>query len=116
MIALEILLQGVHFDSKNIRHLPFNASFVSRTFQALRQAGVITKSTRRGKYLLTGGFLDAMKREVTRGMPRGILVHHPDLAVFDLSGIETWTEEELEVYVRELRRRWSLRARRQGRL
>lgn len=109
MIALEMLTQGVHFDAHGVRGLPFARNFVTRTFRALIDSGVITRSTRRGKYLLTGGFLDAMKKEITRGMPRGIFVHYPDLAVFDISGIESWTEEELEVYVKELEKRWLLR-------
>ncbi len=113
MIALEMLTQGVYFDSHSVRLLPFSKNSISRPLRALINSGVIMKSTRRGKYLLTDGFLDAMKQDITKGMPRGPFVHYPDLTVFDISGIESWTEEELEVYIKELKRRWMLRAKAQ---
>ena len=50
-----------------------------------------------------------MKLDIIKGMPRGILVHYPDLKVFDVSGIEEWTEEELDRYIARLRERWQIR-------
>jgi hypothetical protein len=43
---------------------------------------------------------------MVRTMPRRLFIHCPDAAVFDISGIDDWTEEELEIYVRELRKHW----------
>ena len=114
MIALEMLLKGVLFDSQSIWGLPFNHNRIGRTFRALIDAGVIRKSPIRGKYRLTNGFLDAMKQDITERMPRGVFLHYPDLTVFDVSGIGSWTEEELERYVRRLKERWLLRRKQLG--
>jgi hypothetical protein len=109
VIVLEILLEGVHFDSASIWGMPFDHNSVARTFRALIDAGVIARSPVKGKYRLTDEFLDTMKLDIIKGMPRGILVHYPDLKVFDVSGIEEWTEEELDRYIARLRERWQIR-------
>ena len=114
MIVLEMLLKGVLFDSQSIWELPFNHNRIGRTFRALIDAGVIRKSPIRGKYRLTNGFLDAMKQDITERMPRGVFLHYPDLTIFDISGIGSWTEEELERYVRRLKERWLLRRKQLG--
>ncbi len=116
MISLEMLAQGVYFDSYSILRLPFSRSFVKRTFRALIDARVITRSMPRRKYVFTGGFKDVVKEEITRDMPRGIFVRYPDFAVFDISGIESWTEEEFETYVKRLRKYWLTRRGGRGQL
>ena len=108
-IVLEMLVQGVVFDSRSIRKLAVAQSMVKRAFRGLGRAGVITKSGPRTKYLLTDEFLEALRHEVTRGMPRGAFIHYPDLSVFDMCGIGDWTAEELDTYVARLRKRWRLR-------
>jgi len=109
IIALEMLTQGVYFDAQSVYGLPVSKRLVTRTIRALLDADVIGKSTTRAKYLFTGAFLEAMGREITEGMPRGNFVHYPDLSIFDICGIGSWTEEELQVYVRRLREEWVLR-------
>jgi hypothetical protein len=109
IISLEMLAQGVYFDAHSVYGLPVNKRLVTRSLRALLDAGVITKSTTRAKYLFTDAFLEAMGREIAGGMPRGIFVHYPDLSIFDVCGIGSWTEEELQVYVRRLREHWVLR-------
>jgi hypothetical protein len=109
IIALEMLAQGVYFDAQSVYGLPVSKRLVTRTIRALLDAGVIGKSTTRAKYLFTDAFLEAMGREITEGMPRGNFVHYPDLSIFDVCGIGSWTEEELQVYVRRLREQWVLR-------
>ena len=109
MTALEMLVEGVHFRSRSIWGLPFNKEPVRRTFGALAESGVIRKQRAKGRYLLTNTFVDAMKEDITRRMPRGVFIHYPDLAVFDICGIEKWTEEEFEVYIKRLREHWSFR-------
>jgi hypothetical protein len=53
---------------------------------------------------------------MTEGMPRGVFIHFPDLRVFDISGIEEWTEEELDRYTRRLKERWTIRTKQAGRV
>ena len=115
VIALQMLIQGAYFDSHSLSELSFSRSLVSKALRALIDSGVITRYTPRRKYLFTDEFLEGMKRGVTRGMPRRAFIHYPDFEVFDLSGIESWTAEELELYVKKLKKHWQMRARR-GRL
>lgn len=111
IIVLELLLKGVHFDSASIWRMPLDHNSIGRTFQGLVEGGVISKSPIRGRYRLADEFRESMKIEITKGMPREIFVHYPDLMIFDLSGIGSWTAEELETYIARLRERWRTRRR-----
>jgi hypothetical protein len=109
LLVLEMLTQGVVFDSRSVRRLPVDQSMIDRALRGLIKAGVVTRSEIKTKYLLTDEFLEALRREITRSMPRGDFVHYPDLSVFDVCGIGSWSAEELETYVARLRQRWTLR-------
>jgi hypothetical protein len=109
LIALQLLVEGAFFDSHTLRELHFNTRQVDRVLHNLVSSGVITKHARRGKYLLTDGFLETLKGEIARGVRLSIFIPIPDLGIFDVSGIEHWMEHELEVYTKELRDRWLLR-------
>ena len=109
VIVVDMLTQGVLFDSRSVRALPVHRDMVTRALKALIAAGVVTKSRARNKYLLTDGFLEALREEITREMPRGTFVHYPDLSVFDVCGIGSWSAEELETYIARVRQRWMLR-------
>lgn len=108
-IVVEMLAQGVLFNSRGAYGLPVSRSMVRRAFRALLGAGVITRTRARTKFILTDEFFEAMRQEITKGMPRGTYVHYPDLSVFDVCGIGDWSAEELEAYVEKLRQRWVLR-------
>jgi len=109
LLVLEMLTQGVVFDSRSVRRLPVDQSMVDRALRSLIKAGVVTRSEIKTKYLLTDEFLEVLRREITRSMPRGDFVHYPDLSVFDVCGIGSWSADELETYVARLRQRWTLR-------
>ncbi|MDV3294177.1 MAG: hypothetical protein LYZ70_07890 [Nitrososphaerales archaeon] len=109
VIALQMLIQGGYFDSHGLSGLPFNRTLTTRALRALVGSGVIARSAPKRKYLFTDEFMGMMKQEVTRGMSRGIFVHYPDFGAFDVSGMEDWTEDELEVYVQKLREHWLMR-------
>jgi len=109
LIALQLLIEGAFFDSHTIRELHFNSRQVDRVLHNLASSGVIAKRARRGKYLLTDSFIESLKGEIARGARHRIFIPIPDLGVFDVSGIEHWTEHELAVYTKELRDRWLLR-------
>jgi hypothetical protein len=108
--------EGVHFDLANVRRMPLGQTSITRTLHGLIEAGMISKSPIKGKYRLTDEFVDSLKSEMTEGMPRGIFIHFPDLRVFDISGIEEWTEEELDRYTRRLKERWTIRTKQAGRV
>jgi hypothetical protein len=116
IIVMELLLKGVHFDSANVRRMPLGQTSITRTLHGLIEAGIISKSPIKGKYRLTDEFVDSLKNEMTEGMPRGIFIHFPDLRIFDISGIEEWTEEELDRYTRRLKERWTIRTKQAGRV
>jgi len=113
-ITVEMLTQGAYFDSRNIWGLHFNRDSVRRAFRNLIDSEVIKRSGRRGKYLLTDKFLNAMKEDVARVRPRGIFIHYPDFGVFDICGIGSWSEDEIEVYVKRLRKHWLQASRASG--
>ena len=114
VIVVELLLKGVHFDSASVRRMPLGQTSITRTLHGLIEAGIISKSPIKGKYRLTDEFVDSLKSEMTEGMPRGIFIHFPDLRIFDISGIEEWTEEELDRYMRRLKERWTIRTKQAG--
>jgi hypothetical protein len=114
VIVLELLLKGVHFDSADVWAMPFGRTSVTRTFRRLVDAGVISKSPVKGKYRFGDKFLDALTAEITRGMPRDLFLHYPDLKIFDVSGIGEWKEEELDRYVARLKERWKIRREQAG--
>jgi hypothetical protein len=116
VIVMELLLKGVHFDSASVRRMPLGQTSITRTLHGLIEAGIISKSPIKGKYRLTDEFVDSLKSETTEGMPRGIFIHFPDLRIFDISGIEEWTEEELDRYMRRLKARWTIRTKQAGRV
>jgi len=109
LIVAEMLTQGVFFDSRSLLRIPANRRAIFRSLHALIKAGVVTKSKARTKYLLTDEFLEVLRQEITRGMPRGNFVHFPDLSVFEVCGIGSWSADELQSYQARLEKRWMLR-------
>jgi len=110
-VAIEMLVQGVFFDSRSLRGPPFNKRQVERVLRALVDSHMITRSMPRMKYVLTDDFLNLVKNEITKSMPRQLFIHYPDMAIFDISGIESWSQEELELYMKELKKHWLARRR-----
>lgn len=108
-IVVDMLTRGVFFDSRSAYSLPVSKSQVTRAFKALQAAEVVTRTRARKKYILTDQFLETLRQEITRDMPRGAFIRYPDLSVFDVSGVGSWSGEELEAYVTRLRQRWMLR-------
>ena len=111
ILVTEMLLQGVFFDSRSLDRLPFNRKLKGRVLRALVESGVAAKSRPRRKYLLTDDFLSLAKEEITRGMPRRLFINYPDRSVFDISGIDRWSEQEFDLYVKELKKHWQMRSR-----
>ncbi len=105
---LELVVHGVGLEPDSRSAFP--KMLVTRVLRALIDSRVIYKSMPRRKYLFTREFIETMKGEITRDMPRRLLLHRPDFAVFDISGIETWTEEEFEIYGKRLRKHWLARS------
>jgi excisionase family DNA binding protein len=107
MVVAEMLVQGIHFDSQSMWKMPIDRNQVWRAFRALINSGVIEKLvTIKGRYRFTQGFLEALKQDITKEMPRGVFLHYPDLGIFDISGMEYWTEDEFERYVKRQRKYW----------
>ena len=44
-------------------------------------------------------------------MPRRLFINYPDRSVFDISGIDRWSEQEFDLYVKELKKHWQMRSR-----
>jgi hypothetical protein len=100
------LLEGVFFDTRDLRRLPYNRMLVSRVLKSLLDSNLLMKIHDRRNYVLTDTFRETLKREVQRKSPRSGIHQFPSLAVFYVGGMEDWSEHEFEVYVGEMRDMW----------
>lgn len=102
LIGLEVLVESVAFDTHDLRKLPFSSTLVTKVLKSLRQSGVLERVNTR-KYLFNDKFAGVLKEEVLRKTPRSGLMQFPAMTVFDICGIETWTERDMEQFVKRLR-------------
>lgn len=105
LINLEIMALGIAFDSHDLRKLPFQPAHVTRVLRALQNSGVLTRVTAR-KYLFADSFQQLLKGEILAKTPRSGIIQFPTLTIFDICGLEGWSERELEHFVRRLREHW----------
>jgi hypothetical protein len=105
IVGLEVLAEGVAFDSHDLRKLPFRPAHVTRVLRALVNAGVLTRASP-GKYFFTDEFQALMKGEILAKLPRSGILQFPPMAVFDICGLETWSERELDQFVGRLKEHW----------
>jgi hypothetical protein len=106
LIGLEVLLEGIAFDTHDLRRLPISPALITKVLRSLQQSGVLQR-VNTGKYLFTGSFSGAMKERVLGKTPRSELMQFPAMTVFDMCGIECWTERDLEHFTQRLRQYWS---------
>ncbi|HEV2138031.1 MAG TPA: hypothetical protein VGR53_04260 [Nitrososphaerales archaeon] len=105
LIGLEVLAEGVSFDSHDLRKLPFQPAHVTRVLRALMNSGVLERINSR-KYLFSDRFLGVVKEEILGKTPRTGILQFPTMTIFDICGVEYWSERELEHFVRRLREHW----------
>ena len=106
LVGLEVLLLGIAFDSHDLRKLPFRQSQVTRVVKALMDAGVLTRIGTRQKYLFTREFLSILKEQVLQRTPRSGIIQFPVMTTFDTCGVEHWSEQEFDRFVRTLKEHW----------
>jgi hypothetical protein len=106
LIGVEVLLEGVAFDSHDLRRLPFSSALITRVLRSLQQSGVLHR-VNTGKYLFTDRFSGSMKERILGKTPRSELMQFPTMKVFDMCGIECWTERDLEHFTQRLKQYWS---------
>ena len=104
LVGLLALLEGVFFDMRDFRRLPYDKSLVTRVVKALLDSGVLRKIRNRRNYVLAEDFLGMIKKEIRTKTPASGIHQFPSLDVFDMGGIESWTEHEFEQYVGEMRK------------
>jgi hypothetical protein len=105
LIGLEVLVEGVLFDTHDLRKLPFNPARITKVLNSLLDSRVLQRVNSR-KYLFTDGFLGVVKEEIRRKAPRSGILQFPSTTVFDICGIENWTEDEVERYLKRLKKHW----------
>jgi hypothetical protein len=101
-----VLIEGVAFDIHDLRKLPFSPAFVTKVLASFRGSGILRRVSTR-KYLFTDSFVGIVKDEVLRKTPRSGLMQFPAMMVFDMCGIESWSERDLEHFTKRLRQHWS---------
>jgi hypothetical protein len=106
LIGLEVLLLGVAFDSHDLRKLPFRPSHITRVVNALLESHVLTRIGRRKKYLFTTEFQSLLKEQILQKTPRSGIIQFPSMTAFEVCGVEHWSEQELERFIREMRDNW----------
>ena len=111
--GLEGLQMGVAFDSHDLRKLPFRPSQITRVVNALLREGVIARIGRRKKYLLANDFRNLLKEQVLQKTPRSGNNQIPPMTAIEVSGMEHWSELEVDRFVRGLRDHWQTARRKQ---
>ena len=106
LVGLEVLLLGVSFDSHDLRKLPFRPSQVTRVVKTLLDAGVLTRIGKKQKYLFTEEFRNLLKEQVLQKTPRSGIIQFPVMSAFDACGVEHWSDQEFDRFVRTLKDHW----------
>lgn len=106
IITLLALIEGVFFDTRDLRRLPYESTLVSRVLKSLVDSNVLMKIHDRRNYILTDEFRGTLKTEVQRRTPRSGIHQFPSLDVFFVGGMEDWSEHEFEIYVDQMRDMW----------
>lgn len=102
LIGLEVLAESVAFDTHDLRKLPFSSTLITKVLKSLRQSGVLERVNTR-KYLFNEKFVGVLKEEILRKTPRSGLMQFPAMTIFDVCGIEGWTERDVEHFVSRLK-------------
>ena len=106
LVTLLALLEGVFFDTRDIRKLPYKPALVSKVLKSLLGSNLLVKIHGRRNYILTDEFREALKKEVLRKTPGSGIHQFPALDVFYVGGMEDWGEHEFEIYVSQMRDMW----------
>ena len=105
LIGLEVLTQGIAFDTQGLKKHGFSHNLVTKVLMSLRQSGVLQRVNPR-KYLFADAFSGVLREDVLGKTPRSGLMQFPTMTVFDMCGIESWTEPDLEDFMKRLREHW----------
>ena len=105
LIGLEVLIEGIAFDSHDLRKLPYCPAFVTKVLKSLTQEGVLER-VNTGKYLFRDGFVNSVKEEIAKKAPMNGLMQFPTTTAFDMWGVEGWTEQEVEGFLTRFREYW----------
>ena len=106
LVTLLALLEGVFFDTRDVRRLPYDPKLVSKVLKSLLESNLLVKIHSRRNYILTDAFRETLKREVLRKTPSSGIHQFPALDVFYVGGMEDWGEHEFEMYVSEMKEMW----------
>ena len=106
LVGLEVLLEGVAFDSHDLRKLQYSQTLVTKVLKSLQHSGVLERVNAR-KYLFTDKFSGLLKEEILRKTPRSGLMQFPAMTVFDMCGIESWTESDVDHFTTRVGEHWS---------
>ena len=105
LIGVQVLTEGVTFDSHDLRKLPFRPSHVTRVVNSLLTSRVLTRIGAR-KYLLTDEFQSLLKEKILAKAPRSGIIQFPTMTVFDICGVEHWSEQEVDQFAIRLKEHW----------
>jgi len=106
LITMLALLEGVFFDTRDFRRLPYHYNLTSRVLKSLLDSKVLMKMHDRRNYVLSDEFREMLKNELKAKAPASGIHQFPSLDVFYIGGMEDWSEHEFDTYVREMKAMW----------
>jgi hypothetical protein len=101
-LTLEILIEGLSSEVRNLRKLPFSPALVTRVIRTLQDAKVIDKMSY-GKYIFNDEFLRSVSTDVFPRMRRSGLIQYPAMTVFDVCRMGEWSDQEFELFLQRLK-------------
>jgi len=106
LVTMLALLEGLFFDTRDFRRLPYHRNLINRVLESLLDSKVLMRIHDRRNYVLTDKFRETLKREIRRKAPSSGIHQFPSLDVFYVGGMEDWSEHEFETYVGEMKAMW----------
>jgi len=106
LITMLALLEGVFFDTRDFRKLPYQYNLTTRVLRTLVDSKVLMRIHDRRNYVLTDEFREMLKNEVKTKTPASGIHQFPSLEVFYVGGMEDWSEHEFDTYVSEMKSMW----------
>ena len=107
LITLLALIEGVFFDTRDLRRLPYQPETRQQSPQVTSGVECADEDTRQAKLRADSRVpRDAEARGSGEEAPCSGIHQFPSLDVFYVGGMEDWSEHEFEVYVGGMRDMW----------
>jgi hypothetical protein len=101
-LTLEILIEGLSSEVRNLRKLPFSPALITRVIRALQDAKVLDRMSY-GKYVFSDDFLRSVSMDVFPRIRRSSPIQYPAMTVLDICRMGEWSDQEFELFLQRLK-------------